>query len=93
MKLINVYSAAGKLEAEMVKAFLEAQGLKVILSQESVGQTIGLSAGRLGKVEVLVPEFQIDEAKEFIRAIANGEYEDFEYTDLPDEPDSQDSTT
>jgi hypothetical protein len=77
MKLISVYSTAGKLEAEIIKGFLEAQGLQVILNQESVGQTIGLSAGRLGKVDVLVPDTQVAEAKDLIKAIANGDYEDY----------------
>lgn len=81
MKLVKVYSAAGLLEADMVKASLEAQDITVILSQESVGRTMGLSAGRLGKVEVMVPEAEATQAKEFLAAIANGEYEDYEYRD------------
>jgi hypothetical protein len=75
MELISVYTAAGQLEAEMTKAFLEAKGIEVILNQESIGRTIGLSAGRLGEVEVLVPESQAVEAKNYIRAMFNGEYE------------------
>jgi hypothetical protein len=75
MKLVSIYAAAGLLEADMLKAFLEAQGLQVYLSQESVGRTLGLSAGTLGMVEVLVPEFQAAEAKELIAAIAKGEFE------------------
>jgi len=74
MKLINIYSAAGKLEAEILKGFLEAQGLMVVLSQESLGRTMGLSVGGLGKVHVLVPDSQVEEAKTFLAAIANGEY-------------------
>ena len=87
MQLINIYSAAGKLEAEMIKAFLEAQGITVILSQESVGRTLGLSVGNLGIVEVLVPDSQVKEANTYLTAIENGDYVDFNYNDHPDEPD------
>jgi hypothetical protein len=78
MELISVYTSAGQLEAEMIKAFLEAKGLEVILNQESIGRTIGLSAGRLGKVDVLVPGPQAVEAKEYLRAMVNGEYENLD---------------
>jgi vacuolar-type H+-ATPase subunit B/Vma2 len=81
MKLVSVFSAAGLLEADMLKAFLEAQGLQVILSQESVGRTLGLSAGHLGKVEVLVPEEQAESAKQLIDEIEQGKFDDFDYSE------------
>lgn len=83
MKLISVYSAAGLLEADMLKAFLEAQGLSVFLSQESVGRTLGLSAGTLGMVEILVPEEQVAQATQLIDEIEAGDFEGTEYTDDP----------
>ena len=79
MKLVSVFSAAGLLEADMLKAFLEAQGLKVILNQESVGRTLGLSAGTLGRVKVMVPEEQADEARALITAIEEGDFDDHEF--------------
>lgn len=81
MKLVSVYSAAGLLEADMLKAFLEAQGLQVFLSQESVGRTLGLSAGTLGLVDLLVPETQVAEAKQLIDQIAAGDFNGVEYED------------
>lgn len=75
MKLISIYKTSGNLEAEMVKGFLEAQGIQVILNQESVARTIGLSVGRLGKVDVLVPENQVGEATELLKAMEAGEFE------------------
>lgn len=91
MKLVSVYSAAGLLEADMLKAFLEAQGLQVVLSQESVGRTLGLSAGTLGLVDILVPEAQSDEANQLIDQIAAGDFNGVEYEDDPNDslpPDS-----
>ncbi len=81
MKLIKVYTAAGDLDAEMVKGFLEAQGLDVTLSQESVARTLGLTAGKLGEVKVMVPESQVAEAQDFLAAMQAGEYENTEYPD------------
>jgi hypothetical protein len=83
MKLVSVYMTFGQLEAELMKAFLEAQGLDVEISQESVARTMGLSAGKLGEVQVLVPEDQVPSALEYIRAMEAGEYE------LPPSPDEE----
>jgi len=85
MKLIQVYSTEGQLEAEMVKGFLEAQGLNVTLSQESIGRTLGLSAGRLGQVKVLVPESQVTSAVELLEAMERGDFEDEDFSDFIDE--------
>ena len=91
MRLVNVYSAAGLLEAEMLKAFLEAQGFDVYLSQESVGRTLGLSAGTLGIVDVMVPEPQVEGAKTLLTEIAEGKFEDYEYPEDMDQSNSADS--
>jgi hypothetical protein len=91
MKLVSVYAAAGLLEADMLKAFLEAQGLQVFLSQESVGRTLGLSAGSLGMVDILVPDFQVAEAKQIIDQIADGTFEGSEYSEDLDDSSLQDS--
>jgi vacuolar-type H+-ATPase subunit B/Vma2 len=85
MKLIQVYSTEGQLEAEMVKGFLEAQGLNVTLSQESIGRTLGLSAGRLGQVKVLVPESQVTAAVDLLEAMEKGDFEDEDFSDFIDE--------
>jgi hypothetical protein len=85
MKLIQVYSTEGQLEAEMIKGFLEAQGLNVTLSQESIGRTLGLSAGRLGQVKVLVPESQVTSAVELLEAMERGDFEDEDFSDFIDE--------
>lgn len=81
MNLIQVYSTEGQLEAEMIKGFLEAQGINVVLSQESIGRTYGLTAGRLGQVKILVPESQAEEAVSILKAMERGEYEDIDLSD------------
>lgn len=91
MGLIKVYTTAGDLEAEMVKGFLEAQGIKVMLVQESIARTLGLTAGRLGEVKVLVPEEQAQKALDLLAAMESGAYEDSEFSDSGDAP-AEDST-
>ncbi len=85
MNLIKIYSTKGQLEAEMIKGFLEAQGLDVVLSQESIGRTYGLTAGSLGQVKILVPETQAEEAASILNAMERGEYEDIDLSDQSDE--------
>ena len=84
MKLVSVYATAGQLEAEMIKGFLEAQGIEAILNQESLGRTMGLSAGPLGRVQVLVRESQSAEARELLNAMNNGEFDNLEGDDQED---------
>ena len=84
MELVKVYTAAGELDAEMVKGFLEAQGINVMLVQESIGRTYGLTVGMLGEVKLLVPSEQAEEAKSLLQEMENG---DFEGTEYPTESD------
>ena len=71
-----VYVASGNIEAESVKILLESFGLNAFTNQESAGKTYGLTVGPLGLVEVLVPEDQVEEAKQIIRAMDAGNLED-----------------
>lgn len=51
-----VYRASGMTEAEIVKGYLESQGIPVDLDYESVGPVVGLTMDGLGEVRVVVPE-------------------------------------
>ena len=85
MELVKVYTAAGELEAEMVKGFLEAQGIQVMLVQESIGRTLGLAAGKLGEVKILVPDQQVEQAKVLLQEVENGDFEDMTFSDTEDD--------
>lgn len=51
-----VDSVGGDLKAELLRSYLEAQGIPVLLSQEGVGHSIyPVNIGKLGKVDILVP--------------------------------------
>ena len=94
--LAVVYTAAGRIEADIVKGMLEAAGIPVELSQESAGTVYGFTVGTMGLVEILVPEQRADEAKALIEAMQRGELEE-EFSDpngqIPDEEqDGSDET-
>ena len=81
MELVKVYTAAGELEAEMLKGFLEAQGIKVMLVQESIGRTLGLAAGKLGEVKLLVSDEQVEEAAALLQEMETGGFENTEFSE------------
>jgi hypothetical protein len=53
--LVTIYESDGMLEAEVVKAKLEANGIPVLLKYDAAGQIFGMTAVPLGRVEVQVP--------------------------------------
>jgi hypothetical protein len=71
-----IYIAAGTPEAEMIKSFLEASGITVVINQESYGVTMGLTIGALGMVEILVPKHQAKIARDLLKQ---------DYSDLSDD--------
>ncbi len=52
---VVVYRAQGHLEASVVKAKLESEGIPAILSYESAGIVYGMTFDGLGEVRVMVP--------------------------------------
>ncbi|MDH5506218.1 MAG: hypothetical protein OEZ02_03230 [Anaerolineae bacterium] len=56
----------GELQGELIKAFLEAQGILVHLSQEGLGRIYGLSATPMGIVQILVPTDMVEDGKKYI---------------------------
>jgi hypothetical protein len=72
---VEVYSANGLLEAETIKIFLEAYGMTVMITQESVGTTYGLTAGALGMSHIYVPADQEKEALELLSSMEKGDFD------------------
>jgi hypothetical protein len=58
----EVERVSDTIEAEILRGLLEAQGIRVWLAQEGAARAIGLSAGPMGEVVVLVPSDQVAEA-------------------------------
>jgi hypothetical protein len=76
VQYVEVYTGNGMLDAETVKLFLESAGLTPYTSQESVGQTYGLTLGTIGESHVYVPIDQESEALRLIQSMQNGEFID-----------------
>ncbi len=90
----EIEEVAGGLQAEILRGLLEAQGIKVWLSQEGGGRSAyATSVGELGMAHILVPASQSRAAREVLRDYYAGKYEDVKFTDesgqpLPEEKES-----
>jgi hypothetical protein len=71
MKYEVLAEVSGRLEAEFLKSYLEANGIDVELFQESVGQTMGLTIDGLGTVQIFVPKGQAAEARQLLEEYNN----------------------
>jgi len=57
----------GRLEAEFIKSYLEAQGIEVELFQESIGHHIyPVTVDGLGRVQIFVSKEQAKEARQLL---------------------------
>ena len=71
--LVVVYRAKGLIEGEIIKGFLEAQGIRASVSQEAAGKIYGLTVGDLGIAEILVRAEDKDKAVALLREVEAGE--------------------
>jgi hypothetical protein len=67
--LTTICTVAGMLKAQVIKAKLEAAGIRVLLNYESLGPVIGVTVNGLGEVRVLVPTKDADEARVLIKEV------------------------
>lgn len=59
----------GRLEADLLKSYLEAQDIEVQLFQEAIGHHIyPVTVNGLGRVQIFIPKKQAREAKEILKA-------------------------
>lgn len=82
-----IYKTHDRLMGETIAAFLEAQGIKAIVDQDAAGSIYGFTIGRIGEVNILVPESQVEEAIQLIKAMEAGEFENTDYFVPPSEKD------
>jgi hypothetical protein len=76
-----IVEVAGQLQAEIMRGMLEAQGIKVWISQEGAGRAYGLNVGRLGRVQILVPAGEVEQAKALLDEYYSGQLEDETFDD------------
>lgn len=63
MKWEKLAEVFGRLEAEMIKSYLEAAGVPVELFQETIGQLIPTGLDDFGRVQLFVPKEKLEEAR------------------------------
>jgi hypothetical protein len=69
-KLVEVN---GRLDAELIESYLEAEGIDVELVQESIGHTIyPVAVDGLGRVQIFVPKSKIQDAREWLKTYNDG---------------------
>ena len=69
----SVFVAQGQIEAEQVRAFLEAAGIPSALRGESLTKTHGLNVAEIGRIEIVVAEANVERANELLAAVERGE--------------------
>ena len=57
----------GQLQAEIIRGFLEAQEIQVMLSQEGIGRVYGLTVGPAGRVQILVNTRDLQRARQALQ--------------------------
>ncbi len=63
----------GRLEAEMIESYLEAQGIDVELIQESIGHSAyPVTVDGLGRVQIFVPKEKLLEARDCYKSFREG---------------------
>jgi hypothetical protein len=75
MKFVHVYSVSGQLQGQMIRIFLESQGISACVEEESAGTVFGMGVGPMAEAKIMVPEAQADQALEVLAALDRGEYE------------------
>ena len=67
----------GRLEADLIESYLEAQGVDVELFQESIGHSaFPVTIDGLGRVQIFVPKDKVQEARECLKIYREGLKED-----------------
>jgi hypothetical protein len=81
-RMQRVFVASGEVQAQQVRAFLEAAGIATAERGEALRKTHGLTVDGLGAVEILVSEADLSHARELLDAADAGAFR------LPDDADT-----
>jgi hypothetical protein len=73
LKWEKLSEVQGRLEAELIESYLEANGVDVELIQESIGHSAyPVAVDGLGRVQIFVSKDNILEARELLRDFSDG---------------------
>ena len=73
-QLQRVFVASGEVEAQQVRAFLEAAGIATAERGEALRKTHGLTVDGLGAVDILVSEADVAQAREMLASADAGAF-------------------
>ena len=85
-QLQRVFVASGEMQAQQVRAFLEAAGIQTTVRGEALRHTHGLTLDGLGAVEISVPESDAGRARELLESAEAGLFR------LPDDASTDDGS-
>ncbi len=72
VELVEVFTAQGEMDAQMIRSMLESDGIESMLSGESVRLTHGITVDGLGVVKILVRKEDEARAREVIAVFLDG---------------------
>jgi hypothetical protein len=73
MKWERLIEVQGRLEAELIESYLEANGVDVELIQESVGHSaFPIMIDGLGRVQIFIPKEKSQEARDLLKEYDEG---------------------
>jgi hypothetical protein len=73
LKYEKLSEVQGRMEADMIESYLEAQGIDVELIQEAVGHLVyPVTVDGFGRVQIFVPKSKIQEAREWLKSYREG---------------------
>ena len=84
-QLHRVFVASGEIQAQQVRAFLEAAGIATAVRGEALRITHGLTLDGLGAVEISVAEEDADRARTLLESADAGQFR------LPDDAAVEDT--
>jgi len=71
-KMVEVYRAAGEMEAQVIKGLLESYGIPCLLKGDAARTIYGFTVDGLGEVRIMVQESIAEEAKRLIKGEEHG---------------------
>jgi hypothetical protein len=88
---VLVDTCAGQLQAELVRGLLEAQGIQVWLNQAGAAHAYAVTVGSIGRVEVLVPSGDKDQAEHILDEYYSGSLDGMDLQGIENIPPVEDS--
>ena len=70
----RVFTANGELQAQQVRAFLEAAGIPSLIRGEALRNTHGFTLNGLGTVDILVADEDLEEARTLLASVEAGAF-------------------